>query len=169
MKGYLKFLSEENAHRLVPRLRRMRFAPSEVILAEGEQRRALFLLRSGEVRVERSHMGFNVEVSRLRAGEIFGEMSFVEEYGASASVIADGDVEVDVIEAADIRDLLEESSDFGREFYRSIAEIISRRLRETTIRSIADYSWGGHVVEDSGRPRGDTDWGGGSPLRDGGR
>ena len=133
MDDFLKYLNDEQRTELLSGAENCRYRENEVILSEGEQRSAIFLIKDGVVRVERGHMGFNVEVSRLHAGEIFGEMSFVEEFGASASVVADSEVDVDVIEEEHVRSLGSEDPAFYGQFYHSIAEILSRRLRETTV------------------------------------
>lgn len=166
MSEFLRFLSKAQRDKLLASAKRSRFEAEEVVLAEGEERRALFMIRSGVVRVERSHMGFNVEISRLGTGEIFGEMSFVEDFGASASVVADEPVEIDVVDEPNVTHLIQSDPDFSGRFYRSLAEVVSRRLRETTILSIAEYSWGGYGGELEEQRESDEAWGGGSPLRD---
>ena len=166
MDDFFKYLSEEQRIELLSGAENRHFREDEMILSEGEQRRAIFLIKDGVVRIERGHMGFNVEVSRLHSGEIFGEMSFVEEFGASASVLADTEVEVDVINEEQVRSMGRADVAFYGRFYHSIAEVLSRRLRETTVRSIAEYSWGGFSDADEQRPEILDDWGGGSPLRE---
>ena len=98
MDNFLKYLTDEQRGELLRGAENRHYQEDEIILTEGAQRRAIFLIKDGVVRVERGHMGFNVEVSRLHPGEIIGEMSFVEEFGASASVVADSDVDVDIID-----------------------------------------------------------------------
>ena len=166
MDGFLKFVEEPWRSKLLDGAQRERFEPNQVILAEGQKRRAIFLVERGTVRVERGHMGFSVEISRLSAGEIFGEMSFVEDFGASASVVADEPVELAIIDAEQVDTLVATDPGFYGQFYQSIAEILSRRLRETTVRGIAEYSWGGAAEENLPRPPSNDDWGGGSPLRE---
>lgn len=168
---FLKYLTDEQRIALLEGAENRHYQEDEVILSEGEIRRAVFLIKDGVVRIERGHMGFNVEISRLHRGEIFGEMSFVEEFGASASVIADSEVDVDVVGEEQVQSIGSLDAAFYGRFYHSIAEILSRRLRETTVRSIADYSWGGFtdgdgdVDDDDERSEDVADWGGGSPLR----
>ena len=159
MDEFLKYLTDEQRTELLSSAEGCHYREDEVILSEGEQRRAIFLIKNGVVRVERGHMGFNVEVSRLHSGEIFGEMSFVEEFGASASVVADTDVEVDVIDEEHVKLLGSEDPAFYGPFYHSIAEVLSRRLRETTVRSIAEYSWGGFGDDEDYRAEDLDDWG----------
>ena len=166
MENFLKYLTTEQRAELLSGVQNRHYQEDEVILSEGEQRRAIFLVRDGVVRVERGHMGFNVEVSQLHPGEIFGEMSFVEEFGASASVVADCDVDIDVIGEQQVKNLGDEDPTFYGRFYHSIAEVLSHRLRETTVRGIAEYSWGGFGEDNDYRPQTLDDWGGGSPLRE---
>ena len=166
MEAFFRFVAEPLRSELLDGARREQFAPEQVILAEGQQRRAIFLIRSGGVSVQRGHMGFNVEVSRLGAGEIFGEMSFVEDFGASASVIANEPTEITIIDDILVAELRQRDPEFYGQFYQSLAEILSRRLRETTVRGIAEYSWGGADESTLPGPVSLDDWGGGSPLRE---
>jgi hypothetical protein len=166
MEGFFRFVEEPLRSELLDGARREQFAAEQVILAEGQQRRAIFLIRNGVVRIERGHMGFSVQLSRLGAGEIFGEMSFVEDFGASASVVAAEPTEIAIIDEAHVSELRARDPKFCGQFYQSLAEILSRRLRETTVRGIAEYSWGGAAESTLPLPTSHDDWGGGSPLRE---
>lgn len=166
MEGFFRFVEEPLRSELLDGARREQFAAEQVILAEGQQRRAIFLIRKGVVRIERGHMGFSVEVSRFGAGEIFGEMSFVEDFGASASVVAAEPTEIAIIDEAHVAELRVRDPEFYGQFYQSLAEILSRRLRETTVRGIAEYSWGGAAESTLPPLTSHDDWGGGSPLRE---
>ena len=143
MVEYLKYLNASDAKVLSALAERQTFAADDVLLREGEDHSALFLIRSGSVRVERTHMDFRYEVSRFGAGQLFGEMAFVEGFSASADVLANEAVEVDVIAASHVSKLSEQDPAFAGRFYHSLAEILSRRLRETTVKSAAEFSWGG--------------------------
>lgn len=168
MQDFMKFLTDEDRRLLMQNAEHASYAPEEVILREGDRRHALFVIRSGEVRVERSHMGFNLEIARLPAGEVFGEMSLIEEHPASASVIAAQPVEVVIIDESAVRSLVERDAAFAGRFYQSLALILSHRLRETTEVGIAEYSWGGQALEQAlaGEEDEGRSWGGGSPLRE---
>ena len=167
MAEFLERLTEEDRANLTARAERVSFAPDEVILAEGATTDAIYVLRSGGARVERSHMDYHVELAKLVPGEIFGEMGFVEGLQASASVIADESSEVEIIRISHVHSMVDTDPGFYGRFYQSLAEILSRRLRETTDIGLAEFSWGGRVLEDDAeREPNETVWGGGSPLRD---
>lgn len=170
MTRLLKFVSDEDEARLLAEAQHRRFADGEVIVREGGRSGSLFLLRSGEARVERMHESFSIEVSRLHAGELFGEMGFVEEFEASASVVADGACEVDEIDAARVHAMTAADPMFAASFYRSIADLLSRRLRATSVQALSEFSWGTGRFARADEPQAQhlhtEDWGGGSPLRD---
>ena len=166
----LKFISDEDEARLLSSARHRRCADVDVIVREGAPSDALFVLRAGEARVERNHETFSIEVSRLRAGELFGEMGFVEAIEASASVVADGVCDVDVIEAAHVHAMTAADPTFAAGFYRSIADLLSRRLRATSVEALSEFSWGtggfARVAAPYPQDPPSENWGGGSPLRD---
>ena len=170
MAAILKFLTEEEESRLLASCGRQQHAAGDCIVREGERVRQLFILREGEARVERSHGGYTLEISRLGPGDLFGEMGFVEDEGASASVVADGACVVDVIGDDDVLTMMQIDPDFSGNFYRSIAWLLSRRLRATSVQALSEFSWGtgsfSHGDEEPVKDDQAPSWGGGSPLRD---
>jgi CRP-like cAMP-binding protein len=139
----LSALTEEERSRLLGCAHRIAYTEGDIILQEGSARRAIFIVREGAVRVEKEHLGEGIPVDELGAGEVFGEMSFLENSTASASVVADGSVEVDVLDESDVLELLKADPLLAAHFYRSIALTLSRRLRHSTseLTSIP-FSWG---------------------------
>ncbi len=131
---FLSFVTAEEEARLFARATRAAFEPDAVILEEGDVKHAIFLIREGVVRVELDHPEFNIEVARLKRGELFGEMSFLEGMTVSANVIADDHVEVDIVDADVIAELTAKDHGFCGRVYQSLAQILARRLRETTLR-----------------------------------
>ena len=167
MAEFLKYLTQEDERRLLAGVEHRVCRDGEVIVTEGDTYHALNILRQGRARVERRHGEFSVEVSSLGVGEIFGEMGFVEDFEASASVIADGDCRVDVIPGEYILKLLDPEPELAARFYHSIAEILSRRLRATTVAGVSEFSWGSgfeHASEPAPSDSVATPWVGDSPL-----
>lgn len=171
MAAILKFLTEDEEFRLLASCGRQQHAAGDVMVREGERARRLFILREGEARVERSHGGYALEVARLSPGDLFGEMGFVEDHGASASVVADGPCVVDVIGDDHVLKMTQTDPDFAGNFYRSIAELLSRRLRATSVQALSEFSWGtgsfSHGRDEPVEEEQTPSWSGGSPLRDG--
>src|SRR5579872_1777097 len=128
----LRFLTDSDRGLLLERARSSQFVRGDVIQAEGSRHQAMYVLRSGFVRIERAYLGQPIAVARRGPGEFMGEMSFLESSGASASVVADSDVEVAVVSAEDVRALLAFVPGFATRFYESLALTLSQRLRELT-------------------------------------
>ncbi len=169
MKHFLRFLTEDDHRVLMDSVEQLRVAEGATILREGEKRHAIFLILQGDARVERTHGDFNIEISHLEEGEIFGEMSFIEGFVASANVVAASAMKLAVIESAVIEGLAVADPGFSGRFYQSLTEILSRRLRETTTRGLSEYTWGGgirRVPEKEAPAEMKSVWTGGSPLRD---
>jgi CRP/FNR family transcriptional regulator, cyclic AMP receptor protein len=80
-------LSDDSLRRIEPMLVPCTYEPGCVICAEGEAGRAMFVVRHGEVEVQRSSTdGAAVPIVRLGPGEFFGEMSLIEIQRRSATV-----------------------------------------------------------------------------------
>lgn len=125
-------LTAEDLAILERRIVRRRYAPDQVVLREGERARKLFLIVAGTVRVEKAYLGASVPVAELGVGELFGEISFVDDAGASAAVVAHTDCEIGEVDAAGIEALFGESPGAATRFYHSLACLLGRRLRKTT-------------------------------------
>ena len=140
-----KFLRDEEHQQLLKDSERKAFKPGEMLIHEGSKQASLFVIVKGEVKVQRDHDGFAIELSRHGPGEIFGDMSFIEGQAASASVIAgEEEVLVFIITHAHVSSLMGQNPAFAARFYQSLAEILSRRLRETTnlVQKDAAAVWG---------------------------
>lgn len=106
----------------------------QVILAEGERRRALYVILEGSCRVARPDQGKEGIIAELGRDEFFGDMNFLEGVGASADVIANEPTKVLVITPEETNTLLLSVPGLSSRFYQSLALNLSRRLRKTTER-----------------------------------
>ena len=127
-----RFLTDDDQRLLLEKAEQVTYHTDEEIIAEGSRRQALFFIRRGLVRVELPGLGGVRQVATLGPGEIFGEMAFVEDSGASASVVADEETEVEVIEGCFVQALLYSIPGFAGRFFHSLAVTLSHRLRGTT-------------------------------------
>ncbi|MGH8369515.1 MAG: Crp/Fnr family transcriptional regulator [Gammaproteobacteria bacterium] len=129
-----KFLSDDEYQALLQKSERKIYKPGDVLIQEGQKQTNLYVIVKGEVKVQRNHGDdFVIEISRHGPGEIFGDMSFIEGQAASASVVAaeEGEVLAFVVNHDHIHELAKTDPAFSGNFYQSLAEILSRRLRET--------------------------------------
>ncbi|MCP4041985.1 MAG: cyclic nucleotide-binding domain-containing protein [Gammaproteobacteria bacterium] len=148
MRRIFRFISDQEEQTLMEKSGISKFNPEEVIIREGETHNAIFIIRKGVVRVEKDSSGFSLELSRLKTGQIFGEMSFVEEVPASATIVADNEVEVCIINGTLMEPILETDPKFFGRFYQSLAGILSHRLRLTS-----DLFISGELPEDEWNPQ----------------
>ena len=75
-----------------------KFSPGEEILRIGDQGRNAFFIENGRVEVYIIKNGKKLVIAELGAGEIFGEMSMIDDAPRSASVTAKVKTEVIVME-----------------------------------------------------------------------
>jgi CRP-like cAMP-binding protein len=69
----------------------------EYILEEGTWAFWAYVMQSGKAKVLKNIHGKQVQIGSLQKGDVFGEMAFLGGAKRSASVVADGDVEVGMI------------------------------------------------------------------------
>jgi CRP-like cAMP-binding protein len=128
-------LSAQDWALLRAHVRRAEYRRGTVIVAEGSHHRpALHIIASGAVQIEETQNGRDIALDILRPGEIFGEMGFVEQAPASASVVAHDDVVIEVIDGEALQSVMASEPGFAVRFYHSLAVILMRRLRATSRR-----------------------------------
>jgi CRP-like cAMP-binding protein len=82
-------LSDASLDLLVSMLVERRFDAGATIVAEGEPGRSMYVVHSGELAVsKRGDGGGVIRMSRLEAGDFFGEMTLIEMQNRSATVVA---------------------------------------------------------------------------------
>jgi CRP-like cAMP-binding protein len=126
---HLKYLTENDWRLLRSKARRLTFRPQEIIIAVNARPSALFVLERGSVSVEIIR---GTAIAKLSVGSIFGEMAFVEDSVASASVVAETETEVDALDLNDVKDIFTSYPHLEGRFYKSIALLLSQRLRQTS-------------------------------------
>jgi CRP-like cAMP-binding protein len=88
----------------------------------------VFIVLEGEMLIQ-SNKG--VELARVGAGEILGEMSLVDSRPPSASVTVAQDSYVLALEKKVLQNKLDTDNGFAARFYRAIAIFLSERMRGT--------------------------------------
>lgn len=113
---------------------RRRLADREVVIQQGQASPSLYILLAGELAVDVTGVG---RVAKLTAGEVVGEMSFVDSAPPSATVLADGDAFVLEVAKAALEAKIAADAGFGLRFYRAIALFLADRLRTAQQRKAA--------------------------------
>jgi extracellular factor (EF) 3-hydroxypalmitic acid methyl ester biosynthesis protein len=128
----LRFLTDDDWRLLLERARSAHFIRGDVILVEGSFGAGLCVIRGGFVRIERVHLGHGVAIARRGPGELVGEMSFLQHTGATASVVAEDDVDVSILDGDDVNAVLATVPGLEARFYQSVSLMLSERLAELT-------------------------------------
>jgi extracellular factor (EF) 3-hydroxypalmitic acid methyl ester biosynthesis protein len=132
MESKLKFLTTEDYNLLREKAKVAVYPKHDIIVKEGSSPQRIYILQKGIVRVEKAAVGTGVAIAFLEPGDIFGEMSFLEEAITSAKIVAQDTVEVLILEQNDLYSLLVSVPGLSARFYQSLAYSLSWRLRETT-------------------------------------
>lgn len=124
-------LSDEQIRMLVQGAELRAFMAGETLVQQGERGESLFVIRSGAVRIDRSHDGGPARtVARLGPGEFFGEMSLLTGEPRSASIVAEEETEVIVVDKAAFAPVLTADT----EILPGLSEALETRARQTAQR-----------------------------------
>jgi CRP-like cAMP-binding protein len=124
----LPFLTE-NDHMLIMSKSKVRtLSPGEPLIRQGFPTEAFYMVRSGTARVERS----GVKLAEVGPGSVCGEMIVLDGSPASASIIAEQPMNVDVIECSELQELFVAFPHVGSRFFRSLCINLSKKLRATS-------------------------------------
>lgn len=111
-----------------------RNVPAEtVLIREGEATDAFYIVLDGTLSVCLDHAN-SEEIAQLSAGEVIGEMSFIDARPPSATVKALQDSSVWVIPRTRLAAKLLQDVEFACHFYHAMAVFLSDRLRDTVSR-----------------------------------
>jgi CRP-like cAMP-binding protein len=126
-KNGLVYLTPNDWALVVDKAVRMHFKSGEALVQKGRRSHGLYLVLTGNALVQIPTHGGSFGVG---AGEICGEISFLDELPATANVVAKEPVEAYYLDRPTLQSLFELFPHLGSRFYHSLAAILSRRLRE---------------------------------------
>jgi small-conductance mechanosensitive channel len=132
-------LSDAQVEQLARNAALQRYTGNEVLVQQGDAGDSLFLLRSGRVRVEQqTETGEVVPLVTMGPEEFFGEMSLLTGEPRSASVIAEGETEVVVVDKAAFGDVLAADASI----VEALSEALAVRLRRSAERALSSSEAG---------------------------
>jgi serine/threonine protein kinase/CRP-like cAMP-binding protein len=125
-------LTPRSRSALLERLEPVKWAHGELIIEEGARDGAFYLVKSGEVEVFTQKNGY-VLLSKLKAGDFFGEIAALTGQPRTASVRALCPVEGLRLSAEHLKQLLDDNPDMARVLVRRVKQ----REAETALRVTA--------------------------------
>lgn len=123
------------------------FEDGEFVVREGDEGRAMFILRSGKIEIIKVVEGREVELAILDRGSFFGEMSLLEGLPRSASARARGKTELIILRPGSLLVQIRRDPTFAFEVMQQMSQrvralndklmaaIVSSELRSNLARS----------------------------------
>jgi len=105
---------------------RIQFKAGEHFVQRGKRTHGVYLIVKGKASVQITGQ----TAREIGPGEVCGEISFLDELPATAEVVASEAVWAYYLDRPTLQSLFELFPHLGSRFYRSLAAILSRRLRE---------------------------------------
>jgi CRP/FNR family cyclic AMP-dependent transcriptional regulator len=112
-------------------LKEEEFRPGESILEEGRAGDALYIIRSGRVRVSRKFDRESFVLTELGPSDFFGEMSLIDDFPTSATVHAISETIVFKMSRADFKILTSQNNEICSRLWESFARSLITRIRKT--------------------------------------
>lgn len=126
-KNGLVYLTANDWALIVDKASRQTFNAGQHIVQRGKRTHGLYLFLKGTALAQIQSQGPS---RKIEPGEVCGEISFLDELPATANVVADDRVDAFYIDRPTLQSLFELFPHLGSRFYKSLAGILSRRLRE---------------------------------------
>ncbi|MCC7327680.1 MAG: cyclic nucleotide-binding domain-containing protein [Burkholderiales bacterium] len=130
-------LSAEQARVLSESVRHRELADGEVLVAEGERNNHLYVIVSGNLRVVRN-AGAADEVTLfvLTAGDLVGELSFIDDTEHYASLVSRGNTHIFGIEREQLEGLLKTDADIVYRVMRAIIRTVHQIQRRLSMQQV---------------------------------
>ena len=107
------------------------YVAGEYIFYQGDPGLGLYIIRDGEVTIQRKKEGEEVvSLASFTKGDFFGELALIDGEKRSASAVSSADTRLAVIFKPDLDEFIENYPKSGIKVLRGISEIIATRLRK---------------------------------------
>jgi CRP/FNR family transcriptional regulator, cyclic AMP receptor protein len=124
-------LSKRDLSNLFNIIHNRNYVKDEFIFHQGDPGIGLYIIREGEVRIERKlDSSENVSLAKFKAGDFFGELALVDDEKRSASAIADSETKVAVIFKPDMDEFISRFPKRGVKILQGISHVLAVRLRQ---------------------------------------
>jgi CRP-like cAMP-binding protein len=95
-----------------------KFSAGQYIITEGERDEFIYVINTGRVKIEKG----NVALCELKAGDFFGEMSFLTGEARSASAVALEDSTIFMLDAESFLDMIKRNPELALKIMKGLAE-----------------------------------------------
>jgi CRP/FNR family transcriptional regulator, cyclic AMP receptor protein len=125
------------------RLRARSMRKGQVLFRDGEPGEEMYVVRHGTMVISKPVTG-NVEqvLARIGPGDFFGEMSLFDPAPRSATLQAESDVTLLVLDRQNLHHLIETSPQAAAAFFHALVNVFIERLRRSTDLVAEVTRWG---------------------------
>lgn len=135
----LTHFSDEQIDLLATCLSQVRYSKGAKILSEGgAESQDIFLIDSGEIEIRRETPFGHYSFARLKAGDVFGETSFIDGQPRSGDAVVVNDAVVFPLNAVDLQRSMDDNPRWALAVYWALWKSLSRKLRLTN-EVLADF------------------------------
>jgi CRP-like cAMP-binding protein len=106
----------------------LRYSPGDILIRAGSPVNGVVVLWGGRVRLELNDRSGEEALALIGPVHIFGEHALLGEDVAPMSVVAEDEVEAQVIDVRTLRQMIAVNPDFATRLYRWLASGLSERL-----------------------------------------
>jgi RimJ/RimL family protein N-acetyltransferase len=125
-----KGLSDGELSQLAQICKMVSFPKGKTICSEGECGKDIYVLAEGKASVIATRTGNKKsKIGAISQGEIFGEMSIIEDLPRIADLVTDTESKLVVIDRFELENLMNKNSHLGKIVMQNIAQGLSRKLR----------------------------------------
>jgi CRP/FNR family cyclic AMP-dependent transcriptional regulator len=123
-------------------MKEQKFKPGDTIIAEGTFGEQTFLITKGEVLICKETGKARIPIALLKEGEVFGEMYLLDNTGfRSATVIAQSEVEVDIISREEMEKYLKETPPIILSMTKTLSSRLAVASQEISMLKFQNSSW----------------------------
>jgi len=113
------------------------YIKGEYIFHQGDPGIGLYIIREGEVKIERKlDSAETISLAKFKTGDFFGELALLDDEKRSASAIAESDVKLAVIFKPDMDEFISNTPKRGVKILQGISHIVAVRLRQVNEENI---------------------------------
>jgi CRP-like cAMP-binding protein len=126
-------LSDGELSQLAQICKMVSYPAGETICSEGECGSEVYVLAEGLASVVAARTGNKKsKIGKISQGEIFGEMSIIEDLPRVADLVTDVDSKLVVINRYELENLMNKNPHLGKIVMQNIAQGLSRKLRRSS-------------------------------------
>ena len=117
------------------------YIKDEYIFHQGDPGIGLYIIREGEVKIERKLVSAEtISLAKFKTGDFFGELALLDDEKRSASAIAESEVKLAVIFKPDLDEFISHTPKRGIKILQGISHVVAVRLREVNEENIKLHS-----------------------------